>query len=424
MPRRPAWRLPGGGQHVRVAVIGAYLLTAIVVGGYLGRSMLIDDEVNERVVRVTPPAPDRAGGGAAERPRNVLLRRGRFESVAHPAEGTATSDPHGGRPKVLTLTNFEVDNGPDLRVLSGGGARARRVRGRRLRGSGRAEGQQGQPAVRAPAWARPGALFHGRDLVPGVLGELRAGATRMNPGERFPDLDLPDHTGRPRRLSELGGGDPVALFTSRGWWCPKEQRYMRGLCRLQDEFEVAYARIVVVSVDLPEVQSAFRAGLGARFTFLSDRNASGCRGWGCSRRPTPSTTPTCPRPSHSSPTSGSTGLQRLLVLRPSDPRRAPARHARDHDGGPRGLGGAGGVRPFAFVVFDGARLSLDPRAPGRRLRIDPRCVEGEPVTAPLRTSARWPTGVPRSATTSPRSSRRGETRSPGGSQCWATTSSA
>jgi peroxiredoxin len=92
----------------------------------------------------------------------------------------------------------------------------------------------------------------------------------MNPGGRFPDLDLPDHTGRPRRLSELGGGDPVALFTSRGWWCPKEQRYMRELCRLQDELEVAYARIVVVSVDRSEVQAAFRAGLGARFIFLSD----------------------------------------------------------------------------------------------------------------------------------------------------------
>ena len=92
----------------------------------------------------------------------------------------------------------------------------------------------------------------------------------MRPGSAFPDLDLPDHTGRLRLLSELAAGDPLALFTSRGWWCPKEQRYMRRLCRLQDEFEVAYARIVVVSVDPPEVQSAFRAGLGARFTFLSD----------------------------------------------------------------------------------------------------------------------------------------------------------
>jgi peroxiredoxin len=45
---------------------------------------------------------------------------------------------------------------------------------------------------------------------------------------------------------------------------------MRELCRLQDEFEVAYTKLVVVSVDPPEVQAAFRAGLGARFPFLSD----------------------------------------------------------------------------------------------------------------------------------------------------------
>lgn len=99
--------------------------------------------------------------------------------------------------------------------------------------------------------------------------ELTAGP-RPGPGSVFPDLDLPDHTGRARLLSEVAGGDPVALVTSRGWWCPKEQRYLRELVRLQDEFEVAYARIVVVSVDPPEVQAAFRAGLGARFVFLSD----------------------------------------------------------------------------------------------------------------------------------------------------------
>jgi peroxiredoxin len=93
---------------------------------------------------------------------------------------------------------------------------------------------------------------------------------KLEPGQRFPDLDLPDHTGRPRRLSEIAGGDPLALLFSRGWWCPKEQRHLREVTAAQGEFEVAYARIVVVSIDAPEVQSAFRAGLGARFTFLSD----------------------------------------------------------------------------------------------------------------------------------------------------------
>jgi len=93
---------------------------------------------------------------------------------------------------------------------------------------------------------------------------------KLEPGQTFPDLDLPDHTGRERRLSEVAGGDPVTLLFSRGWWCPKEQRHLQEVTALQDEFEVAYARIVVVSVDAPEVQAAFRAGLGARFLFLSD----------------------------------------------------------------------------------------------------------------------------------------------------------
>ncbi len=37
------------------------------------------------------------------------------------------------------------------------------------------------------------------------------------------------------------------------------------------------------------------------------------------------------------------------------------------------------MRTFAYVVFDGERLSADPRAPGRRLRVDPRCLAGPPV---------------------------------------------
>lgn len=93
---------------------------------------------------------------------------------------------------------------------------------------------------------------------------------KLDAGSSFPDLDLPDHTGRPRTLSEIAAGDPVALLFSRGWWCPKEQRHLREVTELQDEFEVAYTRLVLVSVDEPEVQSAFRAGLGARFVFLSD----------------------------------------------------------------------------------------------------------------------------------------------------------
>jgi peroxiredoxin len=86
----------------------------------------------------------------------------------------------------------------------------------------------------------------------------------------FPDLLLLDHNGYERRLSDLAAGDPVVLNTYRGWWCPKEQQFFRGLLALQDEVEVGYARMLSLSVDPPEVAAAFRAGLGARWTFLCD----------------------------------------------------------------------------------------------------------------------------------------------------------
>jgi hypothetical protein len=106
-----AWRRPG----LRVPVLGAYLLTAVVVGAYLGRSTILDDEVNERVVRVTPPAAE-GTAAAARGARNVLLARGDFEPVAHSVTGTATAIRRAAGGRVLTLTGFEVDNGPDLRV--------------------------------------------------------------------------------------------------------------------------------------------------------------------------------------------------------------------------------------------------------------------------------------------------------------------
>jgi hypothetical protein len=102
-----AWRR----RELRVPVIGTFLVVAAIAGVYLGRSQFVDDVVDERVVAVSPRAPDTDGAT----PRNVLLARGAFEDVAHSARGTARliRTPRG---RVLTLTGFEVDNGPDLRV--------------------------------------------------------------------------------------------------------------------------------------------------------------------------------------------------------------------------------------------------------------------------------------------------------------------
>jgi peroxiredoxin len=104
------------------------------------------------------------------------------------------------------------------------------------------------------------ALEHSANDTVGLLGV----------GERLPDFELLDHAGNRRRLSNLVGGDPTVVQFYRGWWCPKEQAFFRRLLALRDDAEVAYSRILSVSVDPPEVNAAFRAGLGARWTFLSD----------------------------------------------------------------------------------------------------------------------------------------------------------
>ena len=114
-----AWRWRG----LRVAVIGAYLVTAAVVGIYLGRSMFFDSVVNEDVATAAPERPSPRGEERPpQRPRNVLLARGGFEPLAHSASGTATTIRLARGGNVLTLTSFEVDNGPDLRVYLVAGA--------------------------------------------------------------------------------------------------------------------------------------------------------------------------------------------------------------------------------------------------------------------------------------------------------------
>jgi len=92
----------------------------------------------------------------------------------------------------------------------------------------------------------------------------------LAPGNVFPDLRLPEHTGKELALSEIAAGQPLVLCFVRGWWCPKEQVRLRTLVDMQEELQREYGKVAVVTVDGPYANGAFRAGLGAAFPFLSD----------------------------------------------------------------------------------------------------------------------------------------------------------
>lgn len=98
--RWPSLRLPVGGTLAAVVAL---------VFGYLTLTTFNDKTVNEVVAQVSP-----AGG-------NAEIARGEFSGVAHSTSGTAAIVELASGERVLTLTNFETDAGPDLFVYLGTG---------------------------------------------------------------------------------------------------------------------------------------------------------------------------------------------------------------------------------------------------------------------------------------------------------------
>jgi peroxiredoxin len=90
------------------------------------------------------------------------------------------------------------------------------------------------------------------------------------PGTVLPDYELPDHTTKRRKLSELQGQDPMVLVLSRGGYCPRDRRMSEGLVRLYRELEVGYCRLVTISTDHISGTNEYRSGVGAHWPFLSD----------------------------------------------------------------------------------------------------------------------------------------------------------
>ena len=106
--------------------------------------------------------------------------------------------------------------------------------------------------------------------------------TNLQVDEQFPDMELPNHQNELTRLSQftrpslldkhLGflDGSPLILVFFRGFFCPRDQQQMRQLVEFQRELAVHYGQLVAVSADPLLVQAAFRADLGAQWTFLAD----------------------------------------------------------------------------------------------------------------------------------------------------------
>lgn len=96
-------------RDLLVPLAAGYAAVAVTVTVLLGLPMFVDKRVNERVAVASP----RSG--------NVELASGSFEGVRHAGSGNAAVVRLRGGERVLTLTDFETDNGPDLFVYLAAG---------------------------------------------------------------------------------------------------------------------------------------------------------------------------------------------------------------------------------------------------------------------------------------------------------------
>src|SRR5215470_2105353 len=91
-------------KWTKIAIIVATV--AILVAWYAFRPERL--VVNRRVEEAMPAAQ----GGSPAQP----LESGRFYSILHPTEGSATIYRLGDGTRVLRLTSFHTSNGPDVHV--------------------------------------------------------------------------------------------------------------------------------------------------------------------------------------------------------------------------------------------------------------------------------------------------------------------
>ncbi|WP_082444101.1 peroxiredoxin-like family protein [Sphingomonas sp. Leaf242] len=102
------------------------------------------------------------------------------------------------------------------------------------------------------------------------LQSLRVGKEAPRAGAQFPDLSLPDPSGRYRSIQQLQGGRPIVVSFNRGLWCPFCVHELQSWAAASPALDDVGASLVVVTGETGEGASAVQGMIGPRATLLCD----------------------------------------------------------------------------------------------------------------------------------------------------------
>ncbi len=101
-------------------------------------------------------------------------------------------------------------------------------------------------------------------------------------GDKAPDFELPDATGKKVKLSDLTARGPVVVTWYRGGWCPYCNVALRGFTRSLPEIRAAGATMVAISPETPDNTLTTAEKNHLEFNVLSDKGSKVARAYGVS----------------------------------------------------------------------------------------------------------------------------------------------
>ena len=99
-------------------------------------------------------------------------------------------------------------------------------------------------------------------------------------GEKAPDFELPDPTGKLVKLSALLANGPVVLNFYRGEWCPYCNLEIHAFQQLLPKFQQADAQVVAISPEQPNNSLTLQEKHDLKFPVLSDAGNTVARRYG------------------------------------------------------------------------------------------------------------------------------------------------
>jgi peroxiredoxin len=121
-----------------------------------------------------------------------------------------------------------------------------------------------------------------RIYADGIEEVRKSGAldAALKAGDKAPDFELPDASGRMVKLSELTAKGPVVVTWYRGGWCPYCNIALRGFHKVLPEIQSAGASLVAITPETPESATNTIQKNQLGFTVLSDRDNKVARAFG------------------------------------------------------------------------------------------------------------------------------------------------